>query len=155
MVEQCANVVKTEPIVTNLLPINPDKALVKAPESVHSLLTTLSHAARQLSMMTKGSHQMNQHGPPAARPAALATGTVAALALARCGGGASSPAAAAAASGEKPIVGLITKTDTNPFFVKMKEGAQQAADKARASSCRPSPASRTATTRPRCRRSRT
>ena len=33
-------------------------------------------------------------------------------------------------SGEKPIVGLITKTDTNPFFVKMKEGAQQAADKA-------------------------
>jgi fructose transport system substrate-binding protein len=25
-------------------------------------------------------------------------------------------------------VGLITKTDTNPFFVKMKEGAQQAAD---------------------------
>ena len=33
-------------------------------------------------------------------------------------------------SGEKPIVGLITKTDTNPFFVKMKEGAQQAADQA-------------------------
>jgi fructose transport system substrate-binding protein len=28
----------------------------------------------------------------------------------------------------KAIVGLITKTDTNPFFVKMKEGAQQAAD---------------------------
>jgi fructose transport system substrate-binding protein len=28
------------------------------------------------------------------------------------------------------IVGLITKTDTNPFFVKMKEGAQQAADAA-------------------------
>ncbi|MGE3288331.1 MAG: sugar ABC transporter substrate-binding protein [Pseudonocardia sp.] len=26
------------------------------------------------------------------------------------------------------MVGLITKTDTNPFFVKMKEGAQQAAD---------------------------
>jgi fructose transport system substrate-binding protein len=25
------------------------------------------------------------------------------------------------------IVGLVTKTDTNPFFVKMKEGAQQAA----------------------------
>jgi fructose transport system substrate-binding protein len=30
--------------------------------------------------------------------------------------------------GDKPIVGLITKTDTNPFFVKMKEGAQKAAD---------------------------
>jgi fructose transport system substrate-binding protein len=28
----------------------------------------------------------------------------------------------------KAVVGLITKTDTNPFFVKMKEGAQQAAD---------------------------
>ncbi|EXJ09236.1 sugar ABC transporter substrate-binding protein [Nitrincola nitratireducens] len=27
-----------------------------------------------------------------------------------------------------PIVGLITKTNTNPFFVKMREGAQQRAD---------------------------
>ncbi|MFC7535573.1 sugar ABC transporter substrate-binding protein [Actinoplanes sp. GCM10030250] len=27
----------------------------------------------------------------------------------------------------EPIVGLITKTDTNPFFVTMREGAQQAA----------------------------
>ncbi|MET8151088.1 sugar ABC transporter substrate-binding protein [Actinoplanes sp. NPDC049668] len=33
-------------------------------------------------------------------------------------------------SGGEEIVGLITKTDTNPFFVKMKEGAQQAADSA-------------------------
>jgi fructose transport system substrate-binding protein len=39
-----------------------------------------------------------------------------------CGGGDS-----ASGSGGKPIVGLITKTGTNPFFVKMKEGAQQAA----------------------------
>ena len=31
---------------------------------------------------------------------------------------------ATAAYAEQPIVGLITKTDTNPFFVKMKEGAQ-------------------------------
>ena len=30
--------------------------------------------------------------------------------------------------GDKPVVGLITKTDTNPFFVKMREGAQKAAD---------------------------
>ena len=30
------------------------------------------------------------------------------------------------AAGE-PVIGLITKTDTNPFFVKMKEGAEQAA----------------------------
>ena len=28
---------------------------------------------------------------------------------------------------QEPIVGLITKTETNPFFVKMKEGAQEAA----------------------------
>src|SRR5690348_14136137 len=45
----------------------------------------------------------------------------AALALGACGGD--------SGSGDKPIVGLITKTDTNPFFVKMKEGAQQAATK--------------------------
>ena len=35
-------------------------------------------------------------------------------------------AASAFAAGE-PVIGLITKTDTNPFFVKMKEGAEQAA----------------------------
>jgi len=36
----------------------------------------------------------------------------------------------AAAQDDKVIVGLITKTETNPFFVKMKEGAQAAADAA-------------------------
>ncbi|MEV0896526.1 sugar ABC transporter substrate-binding protein [Actinoplanes sp. NPDC049802] len=30
----------------------------------------------------------------------------------------------------EPVVGLITKTDTNPFFVTMKQGAQQAAETA-------------------------
>jgi fructose transport system substrate-binding protein len=52
----------------------------------------------------------------------LAAACAAALLLgaAGCGGGSSG-------SGGKPVVGLITKTDTNPFFVKMKEGAQQAA----------------------------
>lgn len=35
---------------------------------------------------------------------------------------------AAFAAGE-PIIGLITKTETNPFFVKMKEGAQAEAKK--------------------------
>ena len=39
--------------------------------------------------------------------------------------------AAAVAGGaiaqQAPVIGLITKTETNPFFVKMKEGAQQAA----------------------------
>jgi fructose transport system substrate-binding protein len=32
-----------------------------------------------------------------------------------------------AVAAEQPIVGLITKTETNPFFVKMKEGAQRSA----------------------------
>jgi fructose transport system substrate-binding protein len=45
----------------------------------------------------------------------------AALALSACGGDSGS------GSDDQPIVGLITKTDTNPFFVKMREGAQQAA----------------------------
>ncbi|NVK27702.1 MAG: substrate-binding domain-containing protein, partial [Flavobacteriia bacterium] len=31
------------------------------------------------------------------------------------------------AMADTPIIGLITKTNTNPFFVKMKEGAQQKA----------------------------
>ena len=35
--------------------------------------------------------------------------------------------AAAAPADEPPVVGLITKTETNPFFVKMKEGAAAAA----------------------------
>jgi len=32
-----------------------------------------------------------------------------------------------AAAADQAVIGLITKTDTNPFFVKMKEGAQAAA----------------------------
>lgn len=36
-------------------------------------------------------------------------------------------AAATAAYAAEPIVGLITKTETNPFFVKMKEGATASA----------------------------
>ena len=36
-------------------------------------------------------------------------------------------AAATAGAADQPVIGLITKTDTNPFFVKMKEGAQAAA----------------------------
>jgi fructose transport system substrate-binding protein len=51
-----------------------------------------------------------------------AAGCVAVLAfgVAGCGGGGSG-------SGGEQVVGLITKTDTNPFFVKMKDGAQTAA----------------------------
>ena len=35
--------------------------------------------------------------------------------------------AAAAHAQAQPVIGLITKTETNPFFVKMKEGAAEAA----------------------------
>ena len=35
--------------------------------------------------------------------------------------------ATGASAADKPIVGLITKTNTNPFFVKMKAGAEEAA----------------------------
>lgn len=69
------------------------------------------------------------------RAALIAAGLSASLLLAACGGGSSgsgggSGATGAASGGEDVIVGLITKTDTNPFFVKMKEGAQQAATEA-------------------------
>src|SRR5690606_5361390 len=37
-------------------------------------------------------------------------------------------AGASALAQDKPIVGLITKTEGNPFFVKMREGAQQKAE---------------------------
>ena len=62
----------------------------------------------------------------------LFTAVAAALALTACSKPAEKPAAPAAAptaaapAGEI-IIGLITKTETNPFFVKMKEGAEAAA----------------------------
>ncbi len=49
-----------------------------------------------------------------------------ALTLTACGSG-SKGSAGTGSSGGTVKVGLITKTDTNPFFVKMKEGAQKAA----------------------------
>ncbi|NRO96297.1 substrate-binding domain-containing protein [Paraburkholderia sp. NMBU_R16] len=54
-------------------------------------------------------------------------------ALARAAMLSTAVAAALCASGtraaDKVVVGLITKTDTNPFFVKMKQGAEDAAKK--------------------------
>jgi fructose transport system substrate-binding protein len=51
--------------------------------------------------------------------------------VAACGGGSDNSSGGSGSSGgnEQITVGLITKTDTNPFFVKMKEGAQKAAAK--------------------------
>ncbi|MET9435709.1 sugar ABC transporter substrate-binding protein [Streptomyces sp. NPDC006551] len=57
-----------------------------------------------------------------------ATLTSAALLLTACGEGAQG-SAGSGGSGGAVKVGLITKTDTNPFFVKMKEGAERAAKK--------------------------
>jgi fructose transport system substrate-binding protein len=66
------------------------------------------------------------------RGSLVALGAAAALAatgLAACGddddGGS---ATASGGDGDGVLVGLITKTETNPFFVKMKEGAQGKAD---------------------------
>ncbi|MEU2283503.1 sugar ABC transporter substrate-binding protein [Streptomyces sp. NPDC013178] len=56
--------------------------------------------------------------------AAACTG-IAALTLTACGSGSGSDSVGSG-SGEVKV-GLITKTDTNPFFVKMKEGAEKAA----------------------------
>ena len=63
----------------------------------------------------------------ARRAGVLAAALTATLVLAACGDDGD---AGGGGGDEKPIVGLITKTDTNPFFVKMKEGAQKAATEA-------------------------
>ena len=58
------------------------------------------------------------------RLSALAAGAAAMLAVVGCGGSSGTTAS----STPKPvIIGLITKTDANPFFVKMREGAQSEA----------------------------
>jgi fructose transport system substrate-binding protein len=56
------------------------------------------------------------------------------LGIAACGGDDSSSSSSGGGGGsaskdEQVTIGLITKTDTNPFFVKMKEGAQAQAKK--------------------------
>lgn len=59
--------------------------------------------------------------------------TVAALAIggiAACGGGDDNGGSSTGGGGGGKVkIGLITKTETNPFFVKMKEGAQAEAQK--------------------------
>jgi len=60
----------------------------------------------------------------------------------------------AAQAADQPVIGLITKTETNPFFVKMKEGTAAAA-KAMVPSCNQPRARRTATTPARSPPSRT
>ena len=73
--------------------------------------------------------------PPSRRgvrlAAAVAVTAAASLTFAACGGGGStgSPGAEGSASGgggEKIAVTLITKTSTNPFFIAMQKGAEEA-----------------------------
>ena len=64
--------------------------------------------------------------------AALSLALAPLLLSAACGGGEDTADTAGSGGGggggdEAALVGLVTKTDTNPFFVKMKEGAQEAA----------------------------
>ena len=76
----------------------------------------------------------NPISPGRRRAVAAATGLAATLLLAACGGGEQGSGGSGGGSGggggDQAVVGLITKTDTNPFFVKMKEGATQAAQQA-------------------------
>jgi fructose transport system substrate-binding protein len=61
---------------------------------------------------------------------ALASALVLAVGLAACGdddGGAATAGSGDGSGGGGVKIGLITKTETNPFFVKMKEGAQKKA----------------------------
>ena len=59
-----------------------------------------------------------------------AVGALAIGGLAACGSGDDdSGGGSSTGGGEKVKIGLITKTETNPFFVKMKEGAQAQAKK--------------------------
>src|SRR6187551_3589386 len=76
--------------------------------------------------------------PPNRRGTRLAAGlaltAAASLTFAACGGGSSGSAGgeasgASGGGGEKIAVTLITKTDTNPFFIAMKQGAVAAGQK--------------------------
>ena len=70
-------------------------------------------------------------GAPGRRARMRLVGAVLAVVvgLGACGGDDTDTQAEGAAGGDgEVLVGLITKTDTNPFFVKMREGAQAAAD---------------------------
>src|SRR5919199_6734227 len=73
-----------------------------------------------------------RRGGATARLVALAAAAALAVGVSACGSddNSSSGGGGGGGSSQKQVtVGLITKTESNPFFVKMKEGAQQAASK--------------------------
>lgn len=63
----------------------------------------------------------------AMRVGALAAAFAATIALAGCSGS-TTPAASGSGAASGIKIGLITKTDSNPFFVKMRESAKEAAE---------------------------
>jgi fructose transport system substrate-binding protein len=77
---------------------------------------------------------VKRFGGAGSRLAALATVAALLAAVSACGSSKSSSTSSGSSGSSggsaKLTVGLITKTDTNPFFVKMKEGAQKAAAQA-------------------------
>jgi fructose transport system substrate-binding protein len=76
----------------------------------------------------------SQSRGPRARQLVIAAVAAAALVATAVGAGSSAASSSAPSHTSKAhaqvIVGLITKTETNPFFVKMKQGAQKAAKQA-------------------------
>jgi fructose transport system substrate-binding protein len=63
------------------------------------------------------------------RLVAVAGAVLIAATATACGSSSSDSSGGSSSGGSKITVGLITKTNTNPFFVKMKQGASSAASK--------------------------
>jgi fructose transport system substrate-binding protein len=68
-------------------------------------------------------------GRPSGRLTALAAVAALGVGVVACGDDDSSGGGGSAGKNDEVTIGLITKTETNPFFVKMKEGAQAQAKK--------------------------
>ncbi|MEA2359418.1 MAG: fructose transport system substrate-binding protein [Solirubrobacteraceae bacterium] len=73
---------------------------------------------------------VKRFGGVGSRMAAFAVVAVLLAVVSACGSSSTSSSGGGGGNSSKLTVGLITKTDTNPFFVKMKDGAQKAAAKA-------------------------
>ncbi len=71
--------------------------------------------------------------PMIAKTALLVTAGSLALALAGCGAGGGAGGGGTQGTSEPVKIGLVTKTDTNPYFVKLREAAKAEADKNNAS----------------------
>src|SRR4051794_7781733 len=66
---------------------------------------------------------------PYGRVAALSAVAALGIGVVGCGSDSSSSSGGSSSKNKQITIGLITKTETNPFFVKMKEGAQAQAKK--------------------------